>query len=445
MFRKHSQDEKYINLLRIKYINPNKKNIHKGKIQRNNMTLTRLETNSSQSSKTLYTITNYTQSSYNNINTNHKSKLNRNSKSMINSTKNNNSFYYLICKNCFNNNKASKNIKKLKEQEDKKAFLNKTFIQINPFIFQDEMNQKNQNRIINKMKVRENKIKLVKDKLEYDKLNKPTAKEALQIKNENSVDPLNNQKNIDPRYEQTKKRYENKEKIILNNRESYNINQPRKAIQDYYNKVQYEVPILEYTLGMSEECKQNYINELKKQIKEKNDNIKKEQYEQLLNEKKTNKEYNDYLKYIHNKDNFDKIRKQKEFNDDNNKLIEFKKKKEEEEKNNKKIYEKKLNEQINKELNQDYYDNLNKRLNEIEQFNFWQKEAEKIKEKEKEKEKEDRRKWKNYEEEYEIKCIHGNNIYKCAICNRIFKKNQLIKIRVNNANSNYLKKYKKLK
>ena len=452
MFRRFSlKDKKYNNLLRTKYVNPSKKNIHKGKIQRNNRTLTRLETNSSQTSilsKTLYTITNYSKSSNENLNTYQKTPIHRNSKSMINNnntTKNNNNFYYLICKNCFDKNKAIKNLKKIKNQGDKKDLLNKTFNQINPYIFQDEMNQENKNRIINKMKERENKINIVKNKLEYDKLNNPTAKEALQIKNENSIDPLNNQKNIDPRYEKTKKRYENKERLILNNRDSYNINQPRKAIQDYYNKVQYEVPILEYSLGMSEECKQNYINELKKQIKEKNDNLKREQNEQLLNEKKANKEYINYLKYTFNKDNYDKYKKQKEFNEDNNKLIEFKKRKEEEEKNNRKIYEKKLNEQINKEIEQEYYDNLNKRLDEIEQFNFWQKEAEKLKEKEKEKEKEDRKKWKNYEEEFEIKCIHGNNIYKCSICNRTFKKDQLIKVRVNNTNSNYLKKYKKIK
>ena len=131
-----------------------------------------------------------------------------------NTTKNNNNFYYLICKNCFDKNKAIRNLKKIKNQGDKKDLLNKTFNQINPYIFQDEMNQENKNRIINKMKERENKINLVKNKLEYDKLNNPTAKEALQIKNENSIDPLNNQKNIDPLYEKTKKRYENKEKII---------------------------------------------------------------------------------------------------------------------------------------------------------------------------------------------------------------------------------------
>ena len=51
MFRRFSlKDDNYNNLLRTKYVNPNKKNIHKGKIQRNNRTLTRLETNSSQSS-----------------------------------------------------------------------------------------------------------------------------------------------------------------------------------------------------------------------------------------------------------------------------------------------------------------------------------------------------------------------------------------------------------
>ena len=224
MFRRFSlKDKKYNNLLRTKYVNPSKKNIHKGKIQRNNRTLTRLETNSSQTSvlsKTFYTITNYSKSSNENLNTYQKTKIQRNSKSMINNnntTKNNNNFYYLICKNCFDKNKAIKNLKKIKNQGDKKDLLNKTFNQINPYIFQDEMNQENKNRIINKMKERENKINIVKNKLEYDKLNNPTAKEALQIKNENSIDPLNNQKNIDPRYEKTKKRYENKEKLILNN------------------------------------------------------------------------------------------------------------------------------------------------------------------------------------------------------------------------------------
>ena len=176
MFRRFSlKDKKYNNLLRTKYVNPSKKNIHKGKIQRNNRTLTRLETNSSQTSilsKTLYTITNYSKSSNENLNTYQKTPIHRNSKSMINNnntTKNNNNFYYLICKNCFDKNKAIKNLKKIKNKGDKKDLLNKTFNQINPYIFQDEMNQENKNRIINKMKERENKINIVKNKLEYDK------------------------------------------------------------------------------------------------------------------------------------------------------------------------------------------------------------------------------------------------------------------------------------
>ena len=82
MFRRFSlKDENYNNLLRTKYVNPNKKNIHKGKIQRNNRTLTRLETNSSQTSvlsKTFYTITNYSKSSNENLNTYQKTKIQRN-------------------------------------------------------------------------------------------------------------------------------------------------------------------------------------------------------------------------------------------------------------------------------------------------------------------------------------------------------------------------------
>ncbi len=42
-----------------------------------------------------------------------------------------------------------------------------------------------------------------------------------------------------------------------------------------------------------------------------------------------------------------------------------------------------------------------------------------------------KKKWKNYSEEIEIKCQHGNNIYKCSICNKIYPRDQLIKIKSN--------------
>ena len=44
----------------------------------------------------------------------------------------------------------------------------------------------------------------------------------------------------------------------------------------------------------------------------------------------------------------------------------------------------------------------------------------------KEKEKEDN-KWKNYAEEYSVKCKHGLDITRCAICNKVFPKEKLIK------------------
>ena len=46
--------------------------------------------------------------------------------------------------------------------------------------------------------------------------------------------------------------------------------------------------------------------------------------------------------------------------------------------------------------------------------------------KKKEKE-EENNKWKNYVKESGGKCKHGLDVYRCAICNKIFPKDKLIK------------------
>ena len=134
------------------------------------------------------------------------------------------------------------------------------------------------------------------------------------------------------------------------------------------------------------------------------------------------------------------MEEQKRLKDYNEKMINLKKEKEEEEKNYKKDFQRRLSQRIKRENDEEYYNKMLTKIKNIEQMKNWMNEAmdKKIqKKKEEEKEKE---KWKNYSEEFEIKCQHGNNIYKCSICNRIYPKDQLIKVRTNflhSKNSNF--------
>ena len=76
-------------------------------------------------------------------------------------------------------------------------------------------------------------------------------------------------------------------------------------------------------------------------------------------------------------------------------------------------------------------DKMLKKIKNIEQMKNWMNEAMNDKFKRKKEEDEEKKKWKNYSEEIEIKCQHGNNIYKCSICNKIYPREQLIKIKSN--------------
>ena len=46
---------------------------------------------------------------------------------------------------------------------------------------------------------------------------------------------------------------------------------------------------------------------------------------------------------------------------------------------------------------------------------------------EKQKDLNDKKKWENYAKEYEVKCKHGNYLTRCALCNKAYPKEKLIK------------------
>ena len=187
-------------------------------------------------------------------------------------------FYQLICNNCYNNKMATKNLKK--QPPERKEILNKNFNKINPFYFRDKMNDLHKDNINSKIKELERLQKQVVDRLARDQIDNPSNKEKLQKQNEYSINPLNSYTKEDPRFIRTQQAYDKKENFINNNKDLYEIDKPRKAINDYYNKCLYQVPVLEEEYHVDPEYKKEVNNELKKQIEENRNNKKKKKEEE---------------------------------------------------------------------------------------------------------------------------------------------------------------------
>ena len=93
-------------------------------------------------------------------------------------------------------------------------------------------NQKKQLRAFNNLKEENNK-------------NPKTKKEKLQYINENEDNPFIGLNLQDYLYYNNKKNNEILNNTIIDNINTYKVDKPRKAISDYYNNVQYQIPVLE--------------------------------------------------------------------------------------------------------------------------------------------------------------------------------------------------------
>ena len=334
-------------------------------------------------------------------------------------------FYKLICNNCYNNKIATKNLKD--QPPERKELLNKTFNKLNPFYFHDKMNDIHKDQINNKIKELENLQKQALDNLARYQIQNPTSVERLQKQNEFSINPINSYPKEDPRLAKTQKNYEEKENFINKNKDLYEVNKPRKAINDYYNKCQYQVPVLEEEHHLDPEYKKEVNNELEKQIEENKKNKKKEKDAQINEEKQANKRMNDYIQYLNKKEKEDKEKDKEELINKNKLLSDYKKLKEEEDKKKDKKFDDEFKKKLKEEEDMIKEKKRQKKINDMNKLQQWIEDYEKEKDdKKKEKEKEDN-KWKNYAEEFNIKCKHGLDIYRCAICNKVYPKDKLIK------------------
>ena len=342
-----------------------------------------------------------------------------------NERKSKNYFYKLICNNCYNNKMATKNLKKL--PPDQKEILNKTFNKINPYYFQEKMNNIHKDNINNKIKDLENLQKQVLDDLVKYKIKNPTNVEKLQKQNEFSINPLNSYEREDPRLIKTQKNYDKKEDYINKNKDLYKIDQPRKAINDYYNKCLYQVPVMEEEYHVDPEYKKEVNKELKKQIEENKNNKKKKKIDQINDEQQANKKMNEYIEYMKKKNKEDKEKNKEDLIKRNKILNDYKKLKEEEDKKNKKKFDEEFRKKIKDEDDMMKEKKRQKKINDMNKLQKWFEDFEKNKNDKKKEKEQEKNKWKNYAEEFNIKCKHGLDIYRCAICNKVFPKEQLIK------------------
>ena len=112
---------------------------------------------------------------------------------------------------------------------------------------------------------------------------KPNKKKELQYINEYTDNPTIGLNLQDEGYYRNKKRNDLVQGLVNDNLDLYNINKPRKAIRDYYNKVQYDIPLLESNFAPSKKYKIRYIDILKKQMEDAENKKKNERDERTNN------------------------------------------------------------------------------------------------------------------------------------------------------------------
>ena len=100
----------------------------------------------------------------------------------------------------------------------------------------------------------------------------------------------------------------------------------RKEVNDYYKNVQFQIPILEKKFGPSDKYKIKYIETLKKQISDKENEKKELKNLKIKTEMEENKKYNEYLVKLEQDEHDQKILKQKIMYENNKYLEEIKKK-----------------------------------------------------------------------------------------------------------------------
>ena len=229
-------------------------------------------------------------------------------------------------------------------------------------------------------------------------------------------------------YYNNKKNNEYLNNSMIENINLYDINRPRKAVKDYYNIVQYQIPILEKNLGPSDKYKNNFIEILKNQIKDKEREKNRLRRLKIKTEVEENKKYTEFLSKLKRDEKEQKRLKQKMLLDNNNYMKEYQNQKDliQRRDNQKGSYyrDKKF------QKNQIDYQNFihQQKVNEINSIQKWINENIRQQNRKMNKEFNDNKKWDQYNKEFERKFYKNTHPEKCAECNSIYPMHKLLQL-----------------
>ena len=330
-----------------------------------------------------------------------------------------------VCDNCYNNKIVTKKFKEQPPQQ--KEILNNTFNKVNPFYFQDKMKDLHKDKIQHRIKELEKLQRQALNNLAKYKIENPTNIEKFQKTQELSINPMVAHEREDPRLGKTLKAYDLKEHFINENKDLYQIDKPRKAINDYYKKCIFQVPVVENEYFVDPKYIKQVSIDLREQIEERKNDKKKKREEEIKTERISNKQMNDYSEFLCRKNKDQRKNYLNEFYKKSKVIDNYRKLKEEQEQKNRKNYIDKINQRMKKEDDEKKAKNRQRKIDEINKLQTWKKDFENVKKNKKLEKEEENHKWYNYSQDYIAKCIHGNDVTKCSFCNQAFPKEKLIK------------------
>ena len=201
-----------------------------------------------------------------------------------------------VCDNCYNNKIVTKKFKEQPPQQ--KEILNNTFNKVNPFYFQDKMKDLHKDKIQHRIKELEKLQRQALNNLAKYKIENPTNIEKFQKTQELSINPMVAHEREDPRLGKTLKAYDLKEHFINENKDLYQIDKPRKAINDYYKKCIFQVPVVENEYFVDPKYIKQVSIDLREQIEERKNDKKKRREEEIKTERISNKKMEDYNDFL---------------------------------------------------------------------------------------------------------------------------------------------------
>ena len=271
------------------------------------------------------------------------------------------------------------------------------------------------------------------------KIKNPSKKEVLQKINELSINPLLAHEPKPPLYLKTIENYYYNDNIIKKN--DINIfNKPRKEIDEYYNKCQYQIPTT-YDSDSIIHTKSKYIfpklekmkfeNQIKEEIirqRNKKYKMKERKYEDVKNGKLKNKIYNEFDTFLKNKEKYQKLSKEKEIILDNNLLTEYNQYIKNHINDGKKDAYNNIRIKMEKE---DLQENLEKKQEKNRTkkiLNDWDNIYKKVKDKRNNEKIKEKKMWRNYSETFEINYNPKTKLAKNYRCGKNYSKDNFNRI-----------------